>query len=763
MSDYAAFLSTKLRRVDSAGFTPADFVAPLFPFQRDIVRLACVRGRFCIWADCGLGKTAMQLEWAHQVCAHTGGRVLILAPLAVSHQTAREAVKFGITGVQVVRTAEDVDPAARIVVTNYERLHRFAPADFVGVVLDESSILKAYDGKTRTAILDAFATTPYRLACSATPAPNDYMELGNHAEFVGVMTREEMLAMFFTHDGGDTSQWRLKGHAETRYWEWVCSWAATIRKPSDVGYDDGAFQLPALTIVDHVLDTVREATTDDTGQAALFATEASSLTEQRQVQRASLSARVAEACAVANATRDQVLVYCHLNDESRALAVGIDGAVEVTGSDSDAHKEAAMLDFQEGHIRVLVSKPSLCGFGMNFQTCATVVFVGLSHSYEAFYQAIRRCWRYGQTREVQAHVIYDWAEGAVVENLRRKEREADAMSAAMVAVMRETTMHGVQQTTRATATYAPTVATGDAWTAYLGDCVEVVGQLPESSIHYSIFSPPFASLYTYSNSDRDMGNCRDADTFMRHFGFLIRELHRVLVPGRLVSFHCMNLPTSKARDGVIGITDFRGDLIRAFESEGFVFHSEVCIWKDPVTAMQRTKAIGLLHKQLVKDSALSRQGIPDYLVTMRKRGDNPEPVTGKLDAFAGAHAPLLSGDATRDSINIWQRYASPVWMDINPSDTLQFRHARDNKDERHICPLQLDVIRRGIQLWSNPSDLVLSPFMGIGSEGYVAVEMGRRFVGAELKESYWRVACDNLRHAESRVGGGLFVDVEVPA
>ena len=763
MNDYAAFLSAKLPRVTSAGFTPGPFVAPLFPFQQDIVRLACRRGRFCVWADCGMGKTAMQLEWASQVAAHTNGRVLVLAPLAVGKQTAREADKFGIAGVQVVRTPDEVANEARIVVTNYERLHLFDPSAYVGVVLDESSILKSYDGKTRTAILDAFATTPYRLACSATPAPNDYMELGNHAEFVGVMTRVEMLAMFFTHDGGDTSQWRLKGHAADRFWEWVCSWAITLRKPSDLGYSDEGFALPALVIEDHVIETVHTATTSADGQAALFVSDAKSLSEQRQVQRASLPARVAAACALANTTADQVLVYCHLNDESRALAAGIDGAVEVTGSDDDATKEAAMLAFQRGEIRVLVSKPSICGWGMNFQSCAQVVFVGLSHSYEAFYQAIRRCWRFGQTRTVRAHVIYDWAEGAVVDNLRRKERDAAEMSEAMVAVMRSTSMHDLEQTTRQDATYAPAVTRGTAWDAYLGDCVEVVGALPEASIHYSVFSPPFASLYTYSNSDRDMGNCADADVFFEHFRFLIRELHRVLLPGRLVSFHCMNLPTSKARDGVIGLTDFRGTLIRAFEAEGFIFHSEVCIWKDPVTSMQRTKAIGLLHKQLVKDSALSRQGIPDYLVTMRKRGDNPAPVAGKLDAFAGTSAPLPSGDATRDSINIWQRYASPVWMDINPSDTLQFRHARDEEDERHICPLQLDVIRRGIQLWSNPGETVLSPFMGIGSEGYVALEMGRRFIGAELKESYHRVAVDNLQRAEKVVGGGLFADAEMSA
>lgn len=290
-------------------------------------------------------------------------------------------------------------------------------------------------------------------------------------------------------------------------------------------------------------------------------------------------------------------------------------------------------------------------------------------------------------------------------------------------------------------------AFGEGWAAYNADSIDALGGIPENCLHYSIFSPPFASLYTYSNSDRDLGNCKNHQTFGEHMQYLTRWLYRVLMPGRLVSFHCMNLPISKQRDGIIGVRDFRGELIRSFESEGFVFHSEVCIWKDPVTAMQRTKAIGLLHKQIVKDSALSRQGIPDYLVTMRKPGVNPEPVAGKLDHFIGEHGPIAGPDTTRNSINIWQRYASPVWMDINPSETLQFRSARENDDERHICPLQLDVIRRGLQLWTNPGDLVLDPFMGIGSTGHVALEMRRRFVGVELKPSYYDCAVKNLEQA----------------
>lgn len=285
-------------------------------------------------------------------------------------------------------------------------------------------------------------------------------------------------------------------------------------------------------------------------------------------------------------------------------------------------------------------------------------------------------------------------------------------------------------------------AEGEGWVLYHGDCIDVLRGLPDSSIDYSIFSPPFASLYTYSNSERDMGNTKTHDEFSEHMTFLVGDLLRVTKPGRLLSFHCMQLPTSKARDGVIGLTDFRGHLIRMFQAAGWIYHSEVVIWKNPVTAMQRTKALGLLHKQIKKDSAMSRQGIPDYLVTMRKPGENEERVSHTDDGFP---------------VSIWQRYASPVWMDINPSNTLQFRSARGEKDERHICPLQLQVIERGIELWTNPGDIVLDPFAGIGSTGHVAIQRGRGFIGVELKRSYFETAARNLEAAAEgpRVAGDV--------
>lgn len=723
---YTDFLTTKRIVADAAGFDADDLHPSLFPFQRDITRWALRKGRAAIFAGTGLGKTAMQLEWARQVHAYTGGDVLILAPLAVSKQTVREGEKFGIV---VNHATEQAQVGPGITITNYERLHRFDPSHFTAIVLDESSILKSYTGSTRTAIIDAFARTPYRLACTATPAPNDFMELGNHAEFLGVMTRVEMLSMFFVHDGGSTQDWRLKGHAEADFWRWMSSWGVMLRLPSDLGYDDGAFQLPPIEMHSHTVESTV------TLPGMLFPVEAQSLIERRQARKASISERVEVAAALANGNDEQWLIWCDLNNESKALTKLIRGAVEVTGSDANEHKEQTMLNFVDGQVRVMVSKPSLCGFGMNFQNCHNVAFVGLSDSWEQYYQAIRRCWRFGQRMPVQCHVISSTAEGAVVANIERKERDAERMASEMVRHMQDINRADLQSTARETDDYETATTEGRGWTIHRGDCVDVLRGIPDATIDYSIFSPPFASLYTYSNSPRDMGNCKTHAEFYEHFTYCVRELYRVLKPGRLLSFHCMNLPTSKVRDGVIGISDFRGDLIRMFQTEGFIYHSEVVIWKDPVTAMQRTKALGLLYKQLKKDSAMSRQGIPDYLVTMRKPGENPNPVTKDPDDFP---------------VSLWQRYASPVWMDINPSDTLQASSAREERDEKHIAPLQLEVIRRAVQLWTNPDDLVLSPFAGIGSEGVVSLEEGRRFVGMELKGSYFRQAVANLQRVDQR-------------
>lgn len=734
--NYQTFLKQKRITSPPVGIEPETISAPLFLFQQDIVRWALRRGRAAIFADCGLGKTAMQLEWARQISESQKGPVLILAPLAVSEQTQDEGRKFGIS-VQLCETVEDVRSGVNV--TNYEKLHKFAPDGLKGIVLDESSILKAFDGKTRTQLIEFASSIPFRLACTATPAPNDHTELGNHAEFLSIMDMPEMLATFFVHDGGDTSKWRLKGHAQQDFWKWVASWAVMMRKPSDLGYTDEGFDLPPLNIHQHTIAV--EQPTD-----TLFAVEAKTLLERRGARRDSLTERVLQAARIANASKESWLVWCDLNAESTALSATIPDCVQVTGSDTAAHKRAALLDFAAGRVRVLVSKPSICGFGMNFQICHNIAFVGLSDSYEAFYQAVRRCWRFGQTKAVECHVIAAETEGAVVRNIQRKEKDAAKMAEGMVKHMAHINQKNLKGTAREATIYESDAKEGEGWRAILGDSVEVLKSRTSETVDYMIFSPPFASLYTYSASERDMGNTRDHEQFAEHYQHLVTELYRTLKPGRLLSFHCMNLPLTKERDGVIGIRDFRGELIRIHQAAGFIFHSEVCVWKDPVTAMQRTKAIGLLYKQLRKDSCMSRQGIPDYLVTMRKPGENPERVTKTHEGFP---------------VDRWQRYASPVWMDIDASDTLQRESAREEKDERHICPLQLGVIRRAIELWTNPGDLVLSPFGGIGSEGYIAIQMGRRAEVIELKRSYWEQAWRNMEQA-TRSGNqsGLFAEAQ---
>jgi len=735
MSDYREFLAKKKQSNVVAGFDVGDITYGLFDFQQAIVKWACKRGRAGIFADTGLGKTAMQLAWADQVMRETGGRVLILAPLCVAQQTVSEGARIGVD-VEYARKGDD--SKGRIVITNYEMMDHFNPADFVGFVLDESSILKSLTGKIRTALIENFQKTPYRLSCTATPSPNDFMELGNQAEFLGVMTRTEMLATYFIHDGGDTSKWRLKGHGKTKFWEWMATWAICIRSPADIGFDGSRYILPGLEIHQHTV----EAQFIPDGQ--LFPAIAQTLSDRRAAKRSSLDDRVEIAADIVNSSDESFIIWCHLNDESSELKKLIPHAEEVYGSLDFDEKEARINRFSSGKSRVIITKPSIAGFGLNWQHCYNMIFAGIDDSYESYYQAVRRCYRFGQKNKVNVHIISSESEGEVKKNIERKSAQADEMSRQMVAHMRKFTTMEIKGISIEKSDYSRDLKSSDGFDLHLGDCVEVTQEMDDESIDYTVFSPPFASLYTYSNSDRDMGNSRNHSEFYAHFEYLISELFRVTRSGRLLSFHCMNLPATIQNDGFIGIKDFRGELIRLFVDAGWIFHSEVVIWKDPVTAMQRTKAIGLLYKQLKKDSCISRQGIPDYLVTMRKPGDNPSPVTKHPDDFP---------------VGLWHRYASPVWMDINPSNTLQFRSARESDDERHICPLQLEVIERAIDLWTNPGDLVYSPFAGIGSEGYVAIQKGRRFVGAELKRSYWDLACRNLASAKSSHGSLLDIAV----
>lgn len=745
-NDYRAFLEKKRITAESVGFDVdvADLNPKLFDWQREIVAWALKQGRAAMFEDCGLGKTAQQLEWAHQVAKHTGGDVLILAPLAVARQTQREGEKFGIEAT-VCRSQSDVKPGVNV--ANYEMLEHFDAAHFTGVVLDESSILKSYSGKTKQQLIELFCRTPYRLACTATPSPNDHMELGNHSEFLGIMASNEMLARWFINDTMNFGTYRVKGHAKDDFWRWVASWSMCISRPSDIGFCDDGFVLPPLTISEFYVESDQ---TEGAGDA-LFRNVDLSATGLHKELRLSAPARAVAAADMVNGNDASWIVWCNSNYEADEVRALIPDAVEVRGSDSVTEKERKLMAFTNGESRVIVTKPSIAGFGLNWQHCSNVVFMGLSYSYEQFYQSLRRSYRFGQKNPVNAHVIMAPTESDILKTVRKKQSAHIEMQDSMSRAISEVyTMNR----DKLTLSESPSIekVTGNNYTLYHGDCCEAVREMEDGCVDFQIWSPPFSSLYIYSDAQTDMGNCKGDDEFFEHFDFLIPELYRITRPGRLCAVHCKNLVDYKNSSGRAGLRDFRGEIIRHMENGGWKYHSEVCIWKDPVIEMQRTKAHGLLYKQLRKDSSFSRQGLPDYLVVFRKWADVEEsievsPVTHTKETF---------------TLDAWQRYASPVWFDIQQTNVLNIQQARADKDEKHICPLQLDVIERAIELWTNPGDVVFSPFGGIGSEPYTALKMGRKTVAVELKREYFDVMHRNCERAVTELTQStLFGDDEL--
>lgn len=440
---YDEFLKTKRISVESSGFDCEDRNPALFGWQNDIVRWALRKGKCAIFSDCGTGKTRLLLQWGQKVHEHENKPLLILAPLAVAQQTKREGEKCGIA-VKIVRDQSECENGLNI--TNYEMLQHFDAAYFVGVILDESSIIKHKDGKTRQMIQDMFDNTKYKLCCTATPAPNDFMELGTHAQFLGVMKQTEMLATFFVHDGGETQNWRLKGHAEKRFFEWVAGWACCFRRPQDLGYVEDGYDLPELRVNEVVVHS--DQTELENGQLMMFAPTGKTLMERRSARKNSLEARVQKAAEIANSTDEQVLVWCDLNSESKALTEAINGAVEVEGSMSVEEKESGIVGFLEGSNRVLVSKPSIAGFGINAQNAHIEIFVGLSDSFEAYYQAVRRCWRFGQNKPVDVYIVISDAEGAVKANIERKQADAERMTSELIAFTKEFLKSDMRHTKR---------------------------------------------------------------------------------------------------------------------------------------------------------------------------------------------------------------------------------------------------------------------------------------------------------------------------
>lgn len=689
----------------------------MFDFQKFIVKRALKAGKYAIFADCGLGKTLMQLEWSNQVNKYTNKPVLILAPLAVAGQTIKEGDKFGI---KIKKYDGSNFP---IQITNYEQLNNIDSSIFAGVVLDESSILKNFEGAIKNQIIDLFAKTEYKLACTATPSPNDPMELGNHSEFLDIMSRNEMLAMYFVHDGGETAKWRLKGHAVKLFYQFIGSWAIMLNKPHDIGFSVNGYNLPSLNLIEKQIITPKR------NNGSLFNDAIISATNFNHELRLTKIERLDETAKIVNESDENFIIWIKQNEEGEELKRLIPGSVEVKGSDSAEYKEKMLLGFANNEYRVLITKTKIAQFGLNYQNCRNQIFASLDFSFEGLYQAIRRSYRFGQKNEVNIYLITTDTMANVKQSIDNKQKQFEIMQDEMSKAVNYNLSGNIMSKSE----YDVIGESNEWYKIKRGDSCQLITELPDESIGLSIFSPPFAELYTYSNHIEDMGNSKNYKEFLEQFGFLIKQLHRIMISGRNVAVHCMDLPIQKGKEGFIGLRDFSGMILKVFEEAGFIYHSRITIWKDPVVEMQRTKALGLLHKQVKKDSTMSRVGIPDYVMIFRKDGERLDPVTN-IDI----------------PVDLWQKIASPVWMDIDYGNTLQgYRDGRDNNDEKHICPLQLDTIERLILLYSNKGDTVFTPFMGIGSEVYQAVKMNRKGIGFELKESYFDLAKKNIKSAVS--------------
>jgi DNA modification methylase len=890
---YTEFLQSKKARAEYAGIEISDeqVNSMLYPFQRDIVRWACHKGRAAIFLDTGLGKTFIQLEWARLL----GERTLIIAPLSVTRQTIREGAKIGIE-IKYIRSMADVSGPFSI--CNYEMIDALDFSQFGAVVLDESSILKSIGGVTRKLLTERCATVKYRLCCTATPAPNDQSEIGNHAEFLGICKSAEMLAMFFIHankqdereeqDGSITrkkhsnkqgQEWRLKNHARGPFYEWMASWAVAMARPSELGYSDEGYILPKLTITPIVVES------DYVPEGELFHSKLSGITDRTNVRRSTIPDRLGKVLDIINSkaynnrheqigihegvqaislgkveedsgatgegkrtekgivrsgrmaqggsegasqevaegkSREKTksenatlwdnsagvpvyagstegemrhlqsgngkalcgslpqhkedtgvalrelqlrtgivqgqseianesdkisrwVIWCGLNSEQEAIEGIIKDYSSVYGELPIGEKEKRIEQFIDGETSILLSKPKICGWGLNLQSAHNMIFFGMNDSWESYYQCIRREWRYGQKHPVNVFIIMSAAEQEIWENVKRKERVAKLMTSELlrnIAIYERRELNMGDEVKQAESAFYEEV-TGANFRAINGDSCQELPKLSENSIDLSVYSPPFADLYTYTNSEHDLGNSKDWGEFFQHYAFIIREVLRVTKPGRLTCVHSSDIPAMEVKDGYIGMRDFPGEVIRAYEREGWVFVGRAFIQKNPQAQAIRIKSKALLFAQLRKDSSHSRPAIIDQILIFKKPGENAVQIR-----------PVENGDMENET---WINWAHGIWFGIRESDVLRYAPARDADDEKHICPLQLGAIERCIKLYSNPGETVLTPFMGIGSEVYQAVRFGRKGIGVELKESYFRIAADNCRYAEGHfVGQDLF-------
>lgn len=717
---YEEFIQNKINTKPDSGFNvdQKDLNSNLFDFQKHIVQKALKKGKYAIFANTGLGKTLMQLSWAHEVVKHTDQPVLILAPLAVSQQTIREGEKFGIS----ITKYTDQDSKG-IYISNYEQLDNIPCDIFSGIVLDESSILKNFTGKIKGKIIEAFQNTPYKLACTATPSPNDLNEIGNHSQFLDVMDANDMRMRWFVRDEG-MNNYRLKGHADRVFFGWIGSWASVLRSPEDVGYNGDAYVLPKLNMYEY------EIKTKDLDNGKLFNDMAVSATNFNSELRRSATERLNKAAELANNSKEPFIIWIKQNEEGKTLSKLIPDAVEVKGSDKPEVKEKNLIGFANGDFRVLITKSKIAGMGMNYQHCNNQIFASLDFSFESLYQSIRRSYRFGQKKEVNIHIITTDTMTNVIKKIRQKEDKFNQL-------MDKSSKYANDKEFNLKYSFSGKTVERPDYKVINSDCVKFMETIESDSIDFSVFSPPFSTLFTYSDNIHDMGNCVSDEEFFQQSQFMLRELYRIIKPGRLIAIHSKDLARYKNSSGYTGLYDFTGAYHKAVESVGFKYHSKITIWTDPVLEMQRTKTQRLLYKQLRKDSTYTGVGLPEYVTIFRKWEGNEKDWT-----------PVTNKNTDNFPLDTWQQWASPVWMDIKRTDVLNnYKAATDPKDEKHIAPLQLSVIERCIAMWTNKGETVFTPYLGIGSEVYQAVKMHRKGIGSELKESYFDQAVKNINNA----------------
>lgn len=885
LGEYNKFLESKQKRVGKSGFEPTLlFNSNLFDFQLAIIKWSLRLGKSAIFADCGLGKGIMQLEWSKHVADYTHKPVLIISPLAVTDQTIAESEKFGYSVTYVRNTSDLLNSKTPVVITNFEMIKEFDTSLIGGIVLDESSILKNETGEMRNLMIAKAAQVKYRLSLSATPAPNDYPELGNQAEFLGICTRDEMLVEFFVNNMTKT-EYRIKGHAVDHFWSWVVSWAVMLSKPSDIGdFDDSGYELPELQIKDICLSVDHHRAFDkinSDGQAALLLVGNTSATDMHREKRETVNERMAEAARVANECNDYAVVWVETDYEADIVKRLIPDCVEVRGSEPREIKAKKLNSFSRGETRVLVTKPKIAAFGMNWQHCNISIDASVTHKFESWYQRIRRFYRFGQERNVHNYVIYAESEISIVENVYGKMKSHIDMQKAMIDAMRRNGMSVDNQDHKVFSVLNRQMVSGRNWEFYNGDSVDTISVLADNTVQMWVESPPFEDLYTYSDSPRDLGNCRDSDEFTYQYSLIVNEQYRTTKNNGFKCVHCRDLPLSLEKNGIMGLSDFPGRIIKTHIEAGYKFYAWKTVWKSPVTEQQRTKSAGLgWQHAFCKRAERARQGAADYvlvfqksdndnvfnssqlpmsvrtvercldlwsnksdlvitpftnnhsdlqvgliivdstdnpvnyipairtgrlivarythpidmtksigdmgmggmtfhsrlalndgswLVAFRKWGNNMpnddhvvHKITQTNHKYIGRDYPIQNKSNWNYSVEVWQRYASciwydiedlpeshiDIWWDVNQSNVLNFRNARTERDEKHLCPLQLDVIEKCVDLYTDKGDLVASAFGGIASEPVTAIKMGRKAWGCELKESYWRLGVSHLREVE---------------